>query len=115
MIVVIDDERTFSGHVDYYLRNSNDALGFLARNLLEYLSSYGEPIDELWLDHDLGGIDDIRIVVDFLLLVVKPMWIRHIYVHSQNPTTYWIVTSLKSTGYNVARSPLPELSERVSE
>jgi len=106
-IVVIDDERTFAGNgSEVYLRNPSEALSFLSRKLIDQKMHYGEPIRQLWLDHDLGGNDDIRVVVDFLILV--DLEIEQIYVHSQNPTTDWIVRVLQNK-YNVSRVPLPRL------
>jgi len=108
-IVVIDDERTFAGNgSEIYFRNSSDGITFLAKKLIDQKMHYGEPIQELWLDHDLGEGDDICVVVDFLVLV--DLEIERIYVHSQNPTTDWIVKVLQSK-YNTSRIPLPILSE----
>ena len=106
-VVVIDDERTFAGNGnEIYFRNSSDGISFLAKALVHQKMHYGEPIRELWLDHDLGGNDDIRIVVDFLILV--DLEIERINVHSQNPTTDWIVQVLRNK-YNVSRVPLPRM------
>jgi hypothetical protein len=107
-IVVIDDERTFTGNGQLYFRNSDDGITFLAKQLIHQKMHYGEPIRELWLDHDLGRDDDICPVVDFLMLV--DLEIERIYVHSQNPTVDWIVQVLRKK-YDVSRSTLPELKD----
>jgi hypothetical protein len=105
-IVVIDDERTFQGNVDIYLRSSDEALLWLAKVAVNQYYNYGEPVQELWLDHDLGNGDDICIVVDFLMLL--DFQIEKIWVHSQNPTVDWMVQVLRNK-YNVSRSGLPTL------
>jgi hypothetical protein len=102
-IIVIDDERTFGFHADYY-KNSSDALSALSKILVNQKLRYADSIKELWLDHDLGNGDDIRIVVDFLYVV--DIMIDNIFVHSQNPTTDWIVKVLDSK-YSIRRVPLP--------
>lgn len=57
-VVVIDDERTFSTvHVDRYIRTSNSALAYLAKFWVDYELHYADPIEVLWLDHDLGEGD----------------------------------------------------------
>lgn len=87
MIVVVDDERTFAGHVDVYLRTEDEALAWFAR----WLSNpYSDPITELWLDHDLGDGGTVQPVADFLEWVVMATGTDHpeigqVRVHSQNP------------------------------
>jgi hypothetical protein len=111
MIIIVDDERTFANSDDaVYCRSSNEALALLARVYCDQRLRYADPIQELWLDHDLGDGDDIRIVVDFLT-VLGDLEIDEINIHSQNPTTDWIVTTLSPIyGRNyVKRVPLPEL------
>lgn len=88
-IVVIDDERTFvyAGEVTY-LRSSAEALDWIARWYTDCRLGVEDPtIDELWLDHDLGGEDTIVPVAKFLkaLSLEGPLPIERIYVHSQNP------------------------------
>lgn len=53
-IFIVDDLRLFAGVNATYLRTLNDARRWLA---LYLASPY--PV-ELWLDHDLGGDDDVR-------------------------------------------------------
>ena len=54
MIVIIDDERDFINRKRYetsfVFRNCFDAIDFFEKH-------EGEPVAELWLDHDLGMID----------------------------------------------------------
>jgi hypothetical protein len=120
MIVVIDDERTFAENVDHYARTSIEGLGILAKVWSDYVLHYGNKIT-LYLDHDLGAGDTIRPVVDFLYItgqmgVSTPglcdlsTIIENIYIHSQNPTTDWIVDVLSPLYKNVRRIPLPELA-----
>lgn len=108
-IVLVDDERTFAGLApdDVVLRNSDSALLFFTKLYIEQNMKYGEKLFAIYLDHDLGDNDDIRIVVDFLVLC--PILTSHVFVHSQNPTTDWIVQTLSKAGYNAERTALPEL------
>lgn len=128
-IVVVDDERTFYHRHNpvgpmptyTYLRTSAEALGWLARSWTVYWTTPGASIgriDQLWLDHDLGGEDTIKPVVDFLLTLDyanmtrnsddEPAWIGEILVHSQNPSgAEGVVNALSNTGFIVERaSPL---------
>lgn len=122
MIFVIDDERTFACtpyEGDFkYARTSKEGLVILCNHWSDYVLHYAPPIFELWLDHDLGENDTIRPVVDFLYIAgrmdggltpsLKDI-IHNIYVHSQNPTTDWIVDFLSPLYSNVKRVPLPRL------
>ena len=122
-IIVIDDERTFKTrslieHIGAFadgsdlvthVRNSHDGLATIARAITDYAVAYGEEI-VLFLDHDLGGDDDIRRVVDFLC-VVRPQGIYSIYIHSQNPVSEDLVQVLKRAGFfRTEKIGLPELS-----
>lgn len=116
MIIVIDDERTFATKFDpIYARSSNTGLAVISRAWTNYVVHYGAAIEELWLDHDLGGQDTIRPVVDYLHVMAKHTvgfseFVQKIRVHSQNPTSGWIVDFLKTSGYqHVRKSKLPEL------
>lgn len=114
MILVVDDERTFDfdGNV-VYCRSSESGLSTIARIMIQQQVKYAGSLDELWLDHDLGGNDDIRVVVDFLTLI--DLKVDQIYVHSQNPTSDWIVPVLNAVGYNVERSALPTLTKEKEQ
>lgn len=108
-IVVIDDERTFKSDEDIiYLRNSKDAIHYL----VEIWVSCYKPITQLFLDHDLGGTDDVMIVVDFLNMIGKgdyPIQIGSILVHSQNPSAADKIVRTLAPSYNIARIALPKL------
>lgn len=81
-VVVIDDVRNFSFDATV-LRTQTQALEYLKEAL--HAQQY---IDELWLDHDLGGNDTIRPVVDELehwWYRGTPLKIGVIVIHSANP------------------------------
>ncbi|MFI5533001.1 cyclic-phosphate processing receiver domain-containing protein [Kitasatospora sp. NPDC051853] len=65
-------------------------------------------VDELWLDHDLGGEDDIMPVVTLLEEAAfhgRPFRIGTVHVHSANPIgAQTVVRSLERWGYPVRRS-----------
>ena len=68
----------------------------------------GRRIDELWLDHDLGGGDSIMPVVALLEQAAfegRPFTIGMIYVHSANPSgAETMVRVLKRWNYQVRRA-----------
>lgn len=111
MIVVIDDERTFFGHVDHYFRTSDEALSGLVRMWMDWSFRYGDSI-QLYLDHDLGENDDIMPVVEFLVSI-KTNFIERIFVHTQNPSAADKMMMWLSPTYSdeVSRIPLP-MTER---
>lgn len=101
--VVIDDERT---HVrgGRHLRTSADALEYLKR----FQNQTDATIDELYLDHDLGGDDSIRPVVDELERACfegEPYRIRRIFVHTANPVGADMImrSRLLNENYKLAR------------
>ncbi|MFE9553654.1 cyclic-phosphate processing receiver domain-containing protein [Streptomyces sp. NPDC006703] len=65
-------------------------------------------IDELWLDHDLGGDDSILPVVTLLEEAAfngRPFRIGTVYVHSANPIgAQTVVRSLTRWNYQVRRA-----------
>lgn len=67
-----------------------------------------QEIDELWLDHDLGGDDSIMPVVALLeeaAFVGHPFNIGVIFVHSANPSgAETVVRVLKRWDYRVRRT-----------
>lgn len=80
-IIIIDDVRTF--RFGFHIRTLNDALSYI--NLVH---TEREHLDELWLDHDLGGTDTIRPVVDRLeewWYRGTPLDVKKIFIHSSNP------------------------------
>lgn len=109
MIVVVDDERTFTGHVDRYFRTSDEALNGLLRMWMDWSFRYGDSI-EIYLDHDLGGDDNIMPVVEFLV-TIKTNFIERILVHTQNPPAADKMMQWLSPVYgdDVSRIPLPHI------
>jgi hypothetical protein len=67
-----------------------------------------QAIDELWLDHDLGGDDSIMPVVALLEEAAfdgRPFQIGMVYVHSANPSgAETIVRVLRRWDYRVRRA-----------
>ncbi|GAB3662857.1 hypothetical protein GCM10027589_26090 [Actinocorallia lasiicapitis] len=65
-------------------------------------------IEELWLDHDLGGDDSILPVVTLLEEAAfegRPFQIRTVFVHSANPIgAETVVRVLQRWGYRVRRA-----------
>ncbi|WP_338017666.1 cyclic-phosphate processing receiver domain-containing protein [Streptomyces adustus] len=65
-------------------------------------------IDELWLDHDLGGEDTIMPVVTLMEEAAfngRPFQIGAVFVHSANPIgAETVVRSLARWGYRVRRA-----------
>lgn len=100
MIVVVDDQRTLRD-ADVHLRTSEQAL--------EWLALCDRAVDELWLDHDLGGEDTVRPVVLWLLeraFLGDKLRIGTVFVQSMNPVgAEWIEGSL-SRLYPVRRAAL---------
>lgn len=104
LLVVIDDLRT---HPDaqVHLRTSAEAIAWLSASDVE--------IDELWLDHDLGGDDTIRPVVHFLAeraFTGSPLPIKRIVVHTANPAgAAWITSdNVLNAHYQVVRGSLSQ-------
>jgi hypothetical protein len=82
-VVLIDDLRTFTdGRSAQVARTSADGIALLGL----YQS---QRLDELWLDHDLGGDDTIWPVIEILeraAFAGHPFDISVIYIHSANPS-----------------------------
>ena len=102
--VVVDDIRT---HPDaaVHLRTSVEAIAWLSANK--------DEIDELWLDHDLGGDDTIRPVVLFIdecAFGGSPLLIKCIVVHTANPAgAAWIMSdNILNAHYPVVRGALSQ-------
>lgn len=101
MIVVVDDLRLFRAFPATYARTSSEAV-----ELLTDRHSRKETIDELWLDHDLGGGDDINPVVNWIMK--HCVWndrprIEHIVVHTSNPVGAAMITRSLQRWYQVTR------------
>jgi hypothetical protein len=102
--VVVDDIRTHPGG-GVHLRSSAEARA--------WLDEHPGLIDELWLDHDLGGDDDVRGLVRYLeerCYLGTPLLISRIYVHTDNPAgAKWILSSnLLSENYHLIRMRMPK-------
>ena len=110
MILVIDDRRKFS--FEHTLaKNSRDGIGKLRDFYL-----HNTPIDELWLDHDLGGVDTGMKVCDWLELQsvvnTQHMEIGRVYLVSANPVgCVNMLRVLKKIGYNVVALNQTEVAE----
>ncbi|MGW4249800.1 cyclic-phosphate processing receiver domain-containing protein [Nocardia sp. NPDC004722] len=100
VILGIDDLRALP-QAKRIARNSHEGIA-----LLEEFRD--RPIDELWLDHDLGGEDTIMPVVTVLEEAAfdgRPFEIGTIYVHSANPIgAETVVRVLGRWGYRVRRA-----------
>ena len=96
MRILIDDLRSFADNRDCVVaRSSEEGVKVLGENMLQ-------PIDELWLDHDLGGDDEIWPVITLLETVTFN--IGAIYVHTSNPSgAERMMVALSRQGYNVTR------------
>lgn len=125
MVIVIDDERTFSfdgslpGYLDViHCRDSASGIAAIVEAWVSYSLHYGNMVD-LYLDHDLGGSDTIMPVVDFLYVAGNSAakncsgsldkMVSNIFVHSQNPTAADRIVSILSPLYRTKRIPLPTL------
>lgn len=74
----IDDERTPPDDGWVWMKSSDEALKFLKR---EWVAQ--NVLDEIAFDHDLGGTDDTRPVMDWL--IEHDYWPKVISIHSGNP------------------------------
>ncbi|WP_316528372.1 cyclic-phosphate processing receiver domain-containing protein [Kitasatospora brasiliensis] len=100
VILGIDDLRPLP-RATRIARTSGDGV----RLLEEHRGAY---IDELWLDHDLGGDDDILPVVALLEEAAfggEPFRIGTVFVHSANPIgAARVVQALTRWDYRVRRA-----------
>lgn len=111
-ILVIDDDRRLKGlEVDgntvIHAKTSGEGMRLLNHYALMV------DLDELWLDHDLGGDDTIREVVDTLEFVGhegQPYPVNQIMVHSVNAPAASRMMAALSPYYNVRRVSIEELS-----
>jgi hypothetical protein len=82
VVILVDDLRSFvDGRSAEVARTSAEGIAVLERHR-------EQRIDELWLDHDLGGDDTIWPVVELLELAAfegRPFDIGVVLVHSANP------------------------------
>lgn len=103
LTVLVDDDRDFiDARPAVVLRTSANALAELSR-----IRERGEVVDELWLDHDLGGDDTAMPVVDMLSETAfndDPFPVRRVYVHSMNNVgAERMMRSLQNYGYPAVR------------
>ncbi|MGW3911438.1 cyclic-phosphate processing receiver domain-containing protein [Streptomyces sp. NPDC005070] len=100
VILGIDDLRPLPG-CTRIARTSREGIQLLE----EHRDSY---IDELWLDHDLGGDDTIMPVVTLMEEAAfngRPFQIGTVFVHSANPIgAETVVRSLARWSYRVQRA-----------
>ncbi|MFE4971293.1 cyclic-phosphate processing receiver domain-containing protein [Kitasatospora sp. NPDC056651] len=100
VVLGIDDLRPLPG-VTRIARTSGEGILLLE----EHRDGF---IDELWLDHDLGGDDTIMPVVALLEEAAfdgRPFRIGTVFVHSANPVgAATVVRSLARWGYRVQRT-----------
>ncbi|GAA2702009.1 cyclic-phosphate processing receiver domain-containing protein [Actinoplanes palleronii] len=99
MKLLIDDLRSFvDGRVAEVARTSADGVALLDRHR-------DDPLDEVWLDHDLGGDDTIWPVVEVLERAAfdgRPYDIGLILIHSANPSgAAKMSQALRHWGYRV--------------
>ncbi len=97
LTVLIDDVRWFRDGRDCKIARSSQRAIELLNNLK------GRHIDELWLDHDLGGEDTIMPVVD--LLYGEKFDVTKVWIHSSNPKGAVVMRQcLSAAGYEAAHS-----------
>jgi hypothetical protein len=102
-VVLIDDLRAFVDRRPAEVaRTSADGIEALQRRRAERL-------DELWLDHDLGGDDTIWPVIELLERAAfeeHPFDIGTVYIHSANPAgAAKMAQALDRWGYHVRTVP----------
>ncbi|MDG6100869.1 hypothetical protein Daura_01965 [Dactylosporangium aurantiacum] len=106
-VILIDDLRSFvDGRPAEVARTSAEGVELLRRHR-------ADRIDELWLDHDLGGEDTTWPVVELLELAAfeqHPFDVGVVLIHSANPPGgAKMLQALRRWGYPVrlaAGSPL---------
>nr|WP_310430030.1 cyclic-phosphate processing receiver domain-containing protein [Catenuloplanes niger] len=103
LTVLVDDLRSFTdGRAALVARTSADAVTLLGRHRHDH-------IDELWLDHDLGGTDTIWPVVTLLEQAAfdgTPFDIGAVLIHSANPPgAIRLNQTLRRWGYRVRAVP----------
>ncbi len=107
LTVLVDDVRRFRDGRSCQVARSSAAAVDLLRD------HRAQRIDELWLDHDLAGDDDIWPVVRLLEdahLRGKPFDIGVINVHaSRSGPAHQMLVTLRRGGYNAVRCSTPRL------
>ena len=102
LTILIDDVRGFKDERPALVaRSSEEAL-----SLLKGLGH--KRIDHLWLDHDLGGADTIRPVVDLMVRLAgtgAPLNVGLVHIHTANiGAGHKMGLDLRAAGYAVVRS-----------
>lgn len=102
LTVLVDDTRGFRDERPTLVaRSSQEAL-----SLLEGLGR--KRIDHLWLDHDLGGEDTIRPVVDLMVRLASTgaaLNVGQVHIHTANiGAGHQMGLDLRAAGYAVVRS-----------
>ncbi|MCO5970215.1 cyclic-phosphate processing receiver domain-containing protein [Actinoallomurus soli] len=101
IILGVDDLRALPGATQI-ARTSREGIRLLEEHR-------DHRIDELWLDHDLGGDDSIMPIVAVLEEAAfggRPFDIGMVFVHSANPSgAETMVRVLRRWGYRVRRAP----------
>lgn len=102
LTVLVEDVRGFRDERPALVaRSSQEAL-----TLLEGLGR--KRIEHLWLDHDLGGDDTIRPVVDLMVQLARegsPLNVGQVHIHTANiGAGHWMRLELVAAGYAVVRS-----------
>ena len=102
LTVLIDDVRGFrDARPALIARSSSEAL-----KLLEGLGC--KRIDHLWLDHDLGGADTIRPVVELMVQLANrgsPLNVGQVHIHTAHVGAgHQMGFALRAAGYAVVRS-----------
>jgi hypothetical protein len=106
LIVLVDDLRSF--------RDDRPARVFrTSAQALAFLRGFDGRIEELWLDHDLGGVDTVRPVALHLeeqAFGGAPLDVGVVYVHSANPpAAESVLRGLRRYGYRAERSSTDQL------
>ncbi len=110
LVVLVDDLRSFRDERPALVARSSAAGVALLRELHEPPHDVRGrlTIDELWLDHDLGGADTIMPVVEYLqerAFSGDGLDVRAVFVHSANPVgADSVVLGLRRFGYPVSRA-----------
>lgn len=114
-VIVVDDEREFDFPATYFRTLEAAMLHF------DHDPTYRACIDELWLDHDLGGSDedpiDIRPLIDLLqerAYLGTPWWIVTVVVCTDNEDGRAYIHAALDRYYNVIDIP-PAVKWRVIE
>jgi hypothetical protein len=102
-IILVDDLRSFvDGRAAEVVRTSAAAVELLGR-------CRDGRVDQLWLDHDLGGDDTVWPVVEVLERAAfdgRPFDIGAVHVHSANPAgAAKVAQVLRRWGYRVRLAP----------